>query len=87
MKIFIAGAFFGSLFNFLIMCLAFCAGEGSEHRAYEEENTKLKKQLEELTEKHLNECRQISEYEAENREMREQINRCIETIRKFEAEY
>ena len=62
----LAGAFIGSLTTFFAMVLVICA-----------DTKKEEKQLEELTEKHLSECRQISEYEAENKRMKEQIEQLV----------
>lgn len=66
----LAGALIGSLTTFSAMVLVICA-----------DNKREEKKLEELTEKHWNECRQISEYEAENRAMKEKIE---QLIRKYE---
>ena len=68
----LAGAFIGSLTTFFAMALVICA-----------DTKKEEKQLEELTEKHLSECRQISEYEAENKRLKEQLNNLIA---KYESE-
>ena len=66
MGYFFTGAFIGSLTTFSAMVLALCA-----------DTKKEEKQLEELTEKHWSECRQISEYEAENKRLKEQIEQLI----------
>lgn len=71
MGYFLAGAFVGSLVTFSAMVLVMCA-----------DNKGDEKQLEELTEKHWSECRQISEYEAENKRLKEQLNNLIN---KYEA--
>lgn len=66
MGYFLAGAFVGSIATFSTMVLVMCA-----------DNKGDEKQLEELTEKHWSECRQISEYEAENKRLKEQLNNLI----------
>lgn len=71
MGYFFAGAFIGSLTTFSAMVLALCA-----------DTKKEEKQLEELTEKHWSECRQISEYEAENKRLKEQIEKLIKEYEK-----
>lgn len=71
MGYFFTGAFIGSLTTFSAMVLAFCA-----------DTKKEEKQLEELTEKHWSECRQISEYEAENKRLKEQIEKLIKEYEK-----
>lgn len=71
MGCFFAGAFIGSLTTFSAMVLVMCA-----------DNKGDEKQLEELTEKHWSECRQISDYEAENKRLKEQLNNLID---KYEA--
>ena len=68
---FLAGACVGSLTTFFAMVLAMCA-----------DNKGDEKQLEKLTEKHWSECRQISEYEAENKRMKEQIEKLIKEYEK-----
>lgn len=70
MGIFFAGAFVGSLTTFITMCLASCSKP-------EAENDQHKRQVEELTEKHWNECRQIAHYADENKRMKEQIEQLI----------
>lgn len=72
---FCSGAFVGSLLTFVTMCVSYSI----KTNKIEEE---LRQQLEELTEKHWSECRQISEYEAENKRMKEQLNNLID---KYEA--
>lgn len=71
MGYFFSGAFIGSLTTFSAMVLALCA-----------DTKKEEKQLEELTEKHWSECRQISEYEAENKRLKEQIEQLIKEYEK-----
>ena len=67
----LAGAFIGSLTTFSAMVLVICADTKKEEKRFEE-----------LEEKHWSECRQISEYEAENKRLKEQLNNLID---KYEA--
>ena len=43
---------------------------------------KLRQQLEEVTQKHWNECRQIAHYADENKRMKEQIEQLIKEYEK-----
>ena len=63
----LAGAFIGSLTTFSAMVLVICADTKKEEKRFEE-----------LEEKHWSECRQISEYEAENKRLKEQLNNLID---------
>lgn len=65
MGYFFFGAFIGSLTTFAAMVLTYCADDKGRVN-------------EELEEKHWNECRQISEYEAENRRMKQQLEQLVE---------
>lgn len=69
--IFFGGAVVGSIITFFAMCFTVC-------KTPSENEYILSNQLEEVTEKHWNECRQISQYEAENKRMKEQIKQLIE---------
>lgn len=64
MGYFLFGAFIGSLATFSAMVLVSCADDKGRVN-------------EELEEKHWSECRQISEYEAENKRLKEQLNNLI----------
>ena len=68
--IFFAGAVVGSLTTLISMCFTFLIRSGEEKEHLNE--------LEELTDKHWNECRQIAHYEDENRRMNEQLGSLIE---------
>jgi hypothetical protein len=68
-SIFFAGAVVGSLTTLISMCFSFLIRSGEEKEHLNE--------LEELTDKHWNECRQIAHYEEENRRMKEQIEQLI----------
>lgn len=76
MGTFIAGAFYGSLVTFFTMCVAYCFKSSSNENI-------LRQQLEEVAEKHYNECGQIAHYEDENRRMKEQLG---DLIKKYESE-
>lgn len=65
MGYFFFGAFIGSLTTFSAMVLTYCA----------DDKGRVNKELEE---KHWSECRQISEYEAENRRMKQQLEQLIQ---------
>ena len=65
MGYFFFGAFIGSLATFSAMVLTYCA----------DDKGRVNKELEE---KHWSECRQISEYEAENRRMKQQLEQLIQ---------
>lgn len=73
---FCLGAFIGSLTTFAAMCISYCIKSNDN----EEE---LRQQLEEVSQKHYNECGQIAQYEDENRRMKEQLG---DLIKKYESE-
>lgn len=73
---FIIGAFVGSLLTFVTMCLAYSITTN-------ENEEELRQQLEEVSQKHYNECGQIAQYEDENRRMKEQLD---DLIKKYESE-
>ena len=68
--IFFAGAVVGSLTTLISMCFAFLV-RSNEEKAHQNE-------LEELSDKHWNECRQIAHYADENKRMKEQIEQLIQ---------
>lgn len=73
---FCSGAFVGSLLTFVTMCVSYSI----KTNKIEEE---LRQQLEEVSQKHWNECRQIAHYEDENRELKQKVEQLIE---KYESE-
>lgn len=73
---FFAGAFVGSLLTFVTMCLSYSIKTN-------ENEEELRQQLEEVSQKHYNECGQIAQYEDENRRMKEQLG---DLIKKYESE-
>lgn len=67
---FCSGAFVGSLLTFVTMCVSYSI----KTNKIEEE---LRQQLEEVSQKHWNECRQIAHYSDENKRIKEQIEQLI----------
>jgi hypothetical protein len=72
---FCSGAFVGSLLTFVTMCVSYSI----KTNKIEEE---LRQQLEEVTQKHWNECRQIAHYSDENKRIKEQIEQLIKEYEK-----
>lgn len=72
---FCSGAFVGSLLTFVTMCVSYSI----KTNKIEEE---LRQQLEEVSQKHWNECRQIAHYADENKRMKEQIEKLIKEYEK-----
>jgi hypothetical protein len=68
---FFAGAFIGSLITFVTMCVSYII------KSNDNEN-ELRQQLEEVSQKHYNECGQIAHYDDENKRMKQQIKELIE---------
>lgn len=68
---FFAGAFIGSLITFAAMCISYCIKSNDNEK-------ELRQQLEEVSQKHYNECGQIAHYDDENKRMKQQIKELIE---------
>ena len=72
---FCLGAFVGSLITFVTMCLSYIITTN-------ENEEELTQQLEEVSQKHYNECGQIAHYADENKRMKEQIEQLIKEYEK-----
>lgn len=68
---FCAGGFIGSLITFAAMCISYCIKSNDNEK-------ELRQQLEEVSQKHYNECGQIAHYDDENKRIKQQIKELIE---------